>query len=123
MRDQRSDKLGDKLIGERRGTSVANLKLMASIEIRVIRCLRPPPSLDETSSNKIRALPTMTLRSLRLKISKLFKQVPGQATVLVWLQMGDGSFSPLGRELDKQSLDWLGFEQDSTLCACVEDGT
>ncbi|KAJ7578440.1 outer arm dynein light chain 1 [Mycena floridula] len=86
------------------------------IDIKLVRCMtRPSPSPIQPQTSDtfmIRALPSMTLRSLRLKISKTLRC---DKTVSLWLKMADGGMAELGLERDKEDLAWLGFEQNIDL--------
>jgi len=77
-----------------------------------------PLSFDVDSSIKIaiRVLPTMTLRTFRLKVWKAVKtsELPSpQRLVDLWLKMGDETLSYLSRDQDEQDLAWWGLENNS----------
>ncbi|KAF7322374.1 CAP-Gly domain-containing protein [Mycena chlorophos] len=85
-----------------------------------------PPTLVLPPPTPLRALPSMTLRALRLKLRKTAKQ-RGQVTVSIWLQTRDGTsaaptYALLGEERDAQDLAWLGIESGSNILFRVQDG-
>lgn len=57
-------------------------------------------------------LPTMTLRSLRMKTCKSLKIKAG---ILFWLKQTDGSLRELDMDHDQQHLDWLGLDNGATV--------
>jgi len=57
-------------------------------------------------------LPTMSLRTLRMKIRKVTKR---KADMVLWLKMDDGTFSELHADEDSRELGWLGLENGSSL--------
>ncbi|KAJ7074091.1 hypothetical protein C8F01DRAFT_8067 [Mycena amicta] len=69
----------------------------------------------------LRALPTMTLRALRLKLCKTTKRSPGNTAVSLWLQMQDNSYAPLSEDRDEQDLAWLGVEAGSNIIFTIHD--
>ncbi|KAI0690587.1 hypothetical protein BC835DRAFT_173148 [Cytidiella melzeri] len=91
-------------------------------KINVHRCSRSPsnstPSITQTMT--LRILPTMSLRTLRLKVAKSFGvRKTEQTSMRLWLKMPDGTYADLPREQDTQDLSWLGFEDDSDIMFCI----
>lgn len=70
-----------------------------------------------TASRKIamQALPTMTLRTLRLKIKKTMRLVTTKASVALRLKMKDGTLVGLESSSDDRDLAWLGVEDGTEL--------
>ncbi|GLB34783.1 putative CAP_GLY [Lyophyllum shimeji] len=60
----------------------------------------------------LRVLPTMTLRSLRMKTCKTLKI---KAIIQFWLKQTYGSPVELGTDRDQQNLDWLGLDDGATV--------
>ncbi|KAF8205723.1 hypothetical protein K438DRAFT_1905308 [Mycena galopus ATCC 62051] len=96
------------------------------MELNVYRCAVTPPSsnTDHWTKNSLmkdseritlRVLPTMTLRAFRLKICKSMKYSASSTALSLWLQMQDGSFTPLESDRDAQDLAWLGIESGSNI--------
>ncbi|KAI0093897.1 hypothetical protein BDY19DRAFT_919480 [Irpex rosettiformis] len=88
------------------------------IDIKAHRCSRPPstsiPSRAETML--LRVLPTMLLRTFRLKVAKSFGvHKAEQAAMKLWLAMPDGTSAYLDGTQDTQDLSRLGFEDDSEI--------
>ena len=61
----------------------------------------------------LRALPTMSLRTLRRKICKLTKQ--RNADVLLWLVTAKSVVRQLDKADDNQELGWLGLDDGSSI--------
>lgn len=75
-----------------------------------------PTADDSLQSRKLlvlQVLPTMTLRTLRMKIRKMLKHP--NADILVWVGQTDGGLVELGIDRDQQDLDWLGITEGSDL--------
>jgi hypothetical protein len=62
----------------------------------------------------IRALPTMTLKALRLKIRKAFSCGP-KANIDIVMVVNEGALLPFEEEHDRHNLLWLGIETGSIL--------
>ncbi|KAI0345299.1 outer arm dynein light chain 1 [Trametopsis cervina] len=86
-------------------------------QVNVHQCSQPPnpiPTITKTVS--LRVLPTMTLRTFRLKVLKMFDiRKMEQRSVKMWLAMPDGNHIDLASMDDAQDLAWLGFERDSDI--------
>ncbi|KAJ7685581.1 hypothetical protein DFH06DRAFT_1358117 [Mycena polygramma] len=95
------------------------------MELNMYHCITAPPSnTDRETTNSLiedaeritlRVLPTMTLRALRLKICKTLKLSAARTAISLWLQMQDGSRTPLESDRDGQDLAWLGIELGSNI--------
>jgi hypothetical protein len=72
-------------------------------------------SMDHSQKHLVQVLPNMSLRALRLKISKTFKSNIRQSKISCWLRMRDGSLSVLDTRDDSRPLDWLGIENGSQI--------
>ncbi|KAI0811010.1 hypothetical protein BC629DRAFT_1580180 [Irpex lacteus] len=88
------------------------------INIKVHRCSHPPstssPSITQTVP--LRVLPTMTLRTFRLKVAKSFGiRKADQSSMRLWLKMSGGTVSDLDDTQDTQDVSWLGFEDGSEI--------
>lgn len=67
----------------------------------------------------LRALPSMTLRVLRLKICKVLKYDARRVNITLWLRMGHGSLVKLDAA-DAREIDWLGIENGSQIIYQVQ---
>lgn len=95
------------------------------IEVNLVRCFNPPTSvrdLPHSESIPLRALPSMTLRSLRQKIGKTLKYNPARASVKLWLRMEDAKLAELDTDRDKQTLEWLGLDPGTNIFCWIQDG-
>ena len=67
-------------------------------------------------SMALRVLPSMTLRTFRLKVAKSFKAgKAAQKTLGLWIKMQDGTFAALNTADDTLDLAWLGVEDSSDI--------
>lgn len=101
-------------------TPVTRRTLM--IAITVHRCSEPPsastPSITQTLP--LRVLPTMSLRTFRLKIAKsLGLRKAEQITMKLWLTMPGSAVASLDETQDTQDLSWLGLEDASEVLVYV----
>ncbi|KAK7040916.1 hypothetical protein VNI00_009512 [Paramarasmius palmivorus] len=88
------------------------------IEIQIYRVIGSAPStLKMDQATPLRVLPTMNLKTFRLKIRKLLK-LPSMDFTL-WLHMPDDDWVELGTERDQQDLDWLGLENGTRIACCT----
>ena len=69
----------------------------------------------------LRVLPTMSLRTLRLKICKVLKCDASRTHLTVWLRMGQGTLAKLDNEHDTRNIGWLGFERGSQIVYRVQE--
>jgi len=69
----------------------------------------------------LRMLPTMSLRTLRLKICKALKYDARRTDLTLWLGMGQGTLTRLDREYDARVIDWLGIERGSQIVYQVQE--
>ncbi|KIL69842.1 hypothetical protein M378DRAFT_1050127 [Amanita muscaria Koide BX008] len=76
-------------------------------------------SYETLSHITLKVLPSMTLRLLRAKVSKVVKN-RAAVRVMLWQQMKDGVLAELGTELDTRDLSWLGLEE-GTAVVCAFD--
>jgi len=94
------------------------------IELNVYQCVMPISSgsrvgtlsFETSSATPLRVLPTMPVRTFRLKIIKCLKKPQQKSDLLVpklWLKMRDGAFVTMDHELDEQDLGWWGLENGS----------
>lgn len=78
-----------------------------------------PPENDATfTSSKpmpLRVLPTMTLRTFRLRVCKAMKCSASETAVTLWLRMDDGLLVELDGDRDLQNLGWVGLENGSEI--------
>lgn len=93
---------------------IPGITLFRLVEAPVKYTTRP----SYTATSTIRALPTMPLRSLRLKMLKTFKISPTQALdakYWVWLRRGEDewAFNELDADADAWDIDRFGFEDGS----------
>lgn len=134
------DKLSNHLIGQFQ-FRVALLMLYDSTamlyttELNVYQCFNTPPLdardvdawlLQQSRSavqSRLRVLPTMSLRTFRLKIAKSIKiKVNVSKTVMrLWVKMRDESFAELQCDQDAQDLSWWGLENGSDILFCLYD--
>ncbi|KAF7295520.1 CAP-Gly domain-containing protein [Mycena indigotica] len=95
------------------------------IELNIFHSMTEPPVSAEGLTDRItlRALPTMTLHALRLKLCKTAKRRPGNTAVDIWLQMNDSenSYAILAEDRDTQDLAWLGIESGSNIVFALHD--
>lgn len=92
-------------------------------ELTVFHCLTPPLSTTEISSTKtmhIRVLPSMKLRSLKLKLCKHLRLKASDVEVKLWIGMKDASVIQLGENEDNNDLDWLGIDSQSLMFFCIQ---
>lgn len=70
-------------------------------------------SPDESTPLVLKILPSMTLRTLRMKLSKILKS--SNATMLLWVRQNDGNLHELDFEHDREDLDRIGIQEGSDL--------
>ena len=70
---------------------------------------------DLSQKISLRILPSIPLRTLRMKICKILKQDARRTQVRCWLRIRDGSLSELVKQDDSKDLDWLGIENGSQI--------
>lgn len=124
--DRRQDTLSNKLIGE--FTLTANLPHVdvTTPGLNVYRVLTAlnngdpiPPISACTPPIPLRVLPTMNLRTLRLKIRKTLKaSVKNQ--VFLYLQMSDGVVSTLETDRDGHDLMWWGLNDETNILVFID---
>ena len=68
----------------------------------------------------LKVLPSMALKTLRIKLSKTLKY--GKATVQLWVRHTNGDLQELGFEHDQQVLDRLGIMDGSDLVFSIMKG-
>lgn len=101
--------------------------------IDVVRISAPPPAghgktePEKMGSAVLKALPTMSLRALRLKAAKALRagttggaRSRGSALARFWLRTHDGGLSELEGDRDSKELDWIGFEEGTILYVYLE---
>ena len=95
---------------------------LPSSEIIVHRGARPPSEsnadADATPTQKqtLKALPSMSMRTFRMKLAKAFKITKAEQPGLrIWLKMPDGAFSELEHVDDTHDLAWWGIEHGSEI--------
>lgn len=79
-------------------------------------------SLKEDKPLVIRALPTMTLKNLRLKIRKALSCGP-RTNVTLMMVMNDDALLSLEEESDHHDISWLGLGTGSILLCYAHDIT
>ncbi len=95
------------------------------IEIKAsFSAVSPPPSTMEVLAltKFVKVLPSAPLRTLRLKLLKLFKAPRGTEGEL-WMRMADGNFVPLGGiggADDDRDIDWW-LESGSEVVLCTKN--
>jgi len=67
----------------------------------------------------LKVLPSMALKTLRIKLSKALKC--GKATIRLWVRHTNGDLQELGFEHDQQVLDWLGIMDGSDFVFSVTE--
>lgn len=73
-----------------------------------------------TPPTAMRVLPTMTMRTFRLKLCKTLKiPKPKQASVKLWLVMPDNRISEIDNEQSTHDLSWWGIENGSSVLVYV----
>jgi hypothetical protein len=77
--------------------------------------------IENAERIKLRVLPTMTLRALRLKVCKTAKCSASNTAIALWLQMRDGACVALESDRDSQDLAWLGLESGSNIIFTQRD--
>lgn len=89
-------------------------------EINVHQCDGPHPSRDANPASSkmvtLKILPTMSLRTFRLKVFKSLKAPEQKVTktgVELWLKLRDGKYASMDNGQDTQELDWWGVENGS----------
>lgn len=70
-------------------------------------------SLESSEPVVLHVLPTMSLRTLRMKVCKVTKE--RNADIGLWLILGGGLLRKLQVENDSEELDWLGLEDGSSI--------
>lgn len=78
-----------------------------------------PPTSPSTPATPLRVLPSMNLRTLRLKIRKTLKASP-KSQACLYLQMADGVVSTLETELDSYDLTWWGLNDETNIFVFIE---
>lgn len=74
------------------------------------------PTPPSSNSVVLKILPTMSLRTFRLKVFKSTKtagQKVANTSVELWLKMRDGKFAGMDHDHDAQDLGWWGLESGS----------
>lgn len=120
------DKLRNRLIGAQMYPCSQNqycLTLWITLELKIFEC-STPATVEQRAMDcelsfltTLRVLPSMSLRTLRLKIVKCMKlptQSLGHVSIKLWLKMGDGTLAQLDSSTD-QDLAWWGLENGSDL--------
>ena len=97
----------------------------ARLEIRIQQSTELPSrtAAAPTEGTSMRVLPTMSVRTFRLKVAKTFK-IPraSQAALGLWLRMPDGNLAEIDGALDDRDLDWWGIEDGSEIILYVSNG-
>jgi len=107
---------------DRHQDTLSNLLIVLNIH----RTSKPPANGDpiskiiQTSSAVIRVLPSMTLRTLRLKIRKTFGGST-RASPRLYLQMEDGVAATLETEQDTYDLTWWGFDNGTNIFVYIDN--
>ncbi|KII88144.1 hypothetical protein PLICRDRAFT_41270 [Plicaturopsis crispa FD-325 SS-3] len=86
------------------------------IQLNIYRCTSRPSrdsSAPAAPPSQLRVLPTMLLRTFRLKILKTLKPRPSVRQLELWLRMRDGDFALMNVEDDAHDLEWWGLEEGS----------
>lgn len=86
------------------------------------RWARPPstPGAGAGDAQSIKVLPSMTMRTLRMKLAKTFKLTKAeQAGVRMWLRMPDGAYAEVDLTDDNHQLDWWGLEDGSEIAVAA----
>ena len=78
------------------------------------RCTGPPSGqLAPVQTLALKVLPTMSVRTLRLKLAKAFRLARSeQAAVRLWLRMPQNAYAELEAD-DGRDLSWWGLEDGS----------
>ncbi|KIP12320.1 hypothetical protein PHLGIDRAFT_98272 [Phlebiopsis gigantea 11061_1 CR5-6] len=82
------------------------------------RCARPPstPGAGDMGAHNLRVLPSMTMRTFRMKLAKTFKLTKAeQASVRMWIRMPEGTYTEVDLTDDNHELDWWGLEDGSEI--------
>jgi tubulin-specific chaperone E len=123
----KDDKLKNHLIGLIDRSRVVLLLMLDHILIEIkasFSAVSPPPSTMEVLAltKNVKVLPSAPLRTLRLKLLKLFKAPRGTEGEL-WMRMADGNFVPLGgigEADDDRDIDWW-LESGSEVVLCTKN--
>ncbi|EKM55323.1 uncharacterized protein PHACADRAFT_173426 [Phanerochaete carnosa HHB-10118-sp] len=82
------------------------------------QCAHPPSgtNIDATQTQTLKVLPSMSMRTFRMKIAKSFRlDKAEQPRLRIWLRMTDGTFSELDVAEDTHDLAWWGLEDSSEI--------
>ncbi|KZT02304.1 RNI-like protein [Laetiporus sulphureus 93-53] len=94
------------------------------IEVHIHRCTEPPtthPPSSSPSPTPLRVLPTMSIRTLVMKLVKTLK-LPRGAPMRLWLRMPNESFAELHGD-DARDLAWWGIEDGSEVFVSADGAT
>jgi hypothetical protein len=115
VKEASSDKLSHRLISASEPNAVSFVvssnQMVQALKLYDRHISTEEKTQDRTQPLLLKVLPSMTLRTLRMKLSKVLKS--GKATVLVWVRETNGDLRELGFDLDSQDLDRLGIEDGS----------
>lgn len=92
--------------------------MCCAIEIIAWRCAHPPSSADATQTQTLtlKVLPSMSMRTFRMKLTKSFKLSKAEQPGLrIWLRMPGGVYSELEVAEDTHDLAWWGLESGSEI--------
>lgn len=70
---------------------------------------------------RLTAIPSMTLRTLRTKISRALKGRGGRVQVMLWQRMQDDILAELESSRDAQDLSWIGLEDGASIVCTFQD--
>jgi hypothetical protein len=112
------DKLSTRIISAQHILNITLISLnLDTSDVKICQARSKP---DNTTSNLdfpatfaiLRVLPSMSLRTFRLKIRKLMGSTISAGDIELWLRMGDGTLVQMGGQ-DDQDLAWWGLDNDS----------
>jgi len=89
------------------------------IEVNIHRCKNEPPDRAKPIATDpavpLRVLPTMSLRTFRMKVAKTLKIArTHQSSIKLWLKMPDDSLAEIDQD-DNHDLDWWGVEDHADI--------
>ena len=70
---------------------------------------------------RLSAIPSMTLRTLRAKISRALKGQGRRVQVMLWQRMQDDILAELDSSRDAQDLSWIGLEDGASIVCVFQD--
>ncbi|KAF8636511.1 hypothetical protein AX17_003325 [Amanita inopinata Kibby_2008] len=107
--------------GARSKTAPAKLRDRI-ITLKVSESTTPGVETPLPSYTVLNVLPSMTLRTLRLKVCKSVKGRATKNNITLWQRMQGGLLVELGHTHDTQDLSWLGLEDGSLIVYAFRNG-